>query len=481
MGTYRLLIVDDQAEFRTNVRTVLEGAYHITEAASEQEFRQVYRAGGFDLVLLDMRLETGREGLRLLREILAEDELQPVIMVSAYGDTEAVLASAESGALMFLHKQEFTPNLLARMVEAVLRQGRLRRQIAAMRGRVPAHEMMGGIGLGAAGRRVAELVRRAAEDQRATVLVSGEPGARPELVAEAIYDRGRGRTGEPLVLADARAANWSIDRSALFGSAAQAGAGRRRGLLELAQGGVLFLGHMDSLDPCLWADIGRALAAGRIPPGGAPPGIPVDVQLVAGMSPAAVAEVIEALGELAGPDRLIEINLPPLRERREDIALLATHILHEMWHAGRTSARTLARDALEALEQHPWPGNLAELQATVEFAAVQATIGEAAEELTVAHIPSTVRLSGPGSAAVDRWNYRFQTARAEVELVEMAARELRHPTKAILAERLGYTDRFALGRRVRKALADFPELAADHPRVAALFRDTARSRRERSG
>src|SRR5450830_1532525 len=113
MRATKILLVDDSDIFRSNVRNSLGRAFLLTEAASEVEFQREFRPYTYDLVILDMRMKSGREGLQLLREILAYDELQPVIMVSAYGDTDAVLDSAEAGALMFLHKKEFTPELLS--------------------------------------------------------------------------------------------------------------------------------------------------------------------------------------------------------------------------------------------------------------------------------------------------------------------------------------------------------------------------------
>ena len=465
MRAIKILLVDDSAEFRSSVKKTLGRAFSITEAASETEFQSLFRPYTYDLVILDMRLETGREGLRLLREILAYDELQPVIMVSAYGDTDAVLDSAEAGALMFLHKQEFSPVLLARMVEAVLQQARVRRHLAALQSRMPGGDPLALSGLNPAMRRAAEQVRRAADDPESIVLVTGERGTGHALVAQAIHDQSRTRTTAPLVTAAGFSRTGEDIEKTLFGAPPSGGAPRRKGLFEQANGGVLFLDGMADLAPDLLERIGDTLLKRQIDT--CDPPIPLDFQLVVGALPETAAKVADSLQRKGAADRLIKIYLPPLRDRREDIPLLASY-LQAFRQDGKTCAWAISRDALGLLETYSWPGNLIELRNAVEYAAIQAMIA-GSEELVAEHLPANLWQHGDNEPGAGSWDYRYHVARAEVALVERAVKENQMQSKTQLAKLLGYTDRFAFGRRMRKALVEHEALAAEFPRVAAWF------------
>lgn len=464
MRARKILVIDDSAEFRSSVRKSLGGAFFVTEAATEADFRQEFRPFTYDLVILDLRLKTGREGLRLLREILEFDELQPVIMVSAYGDTDAILDSAEGGALMFLHKQEFTPELLARMVEAVLQQAHVRRHLVALQNRLATVEHPVLAGANPAIRRALDFMNRAADDPDTTVLVSGERGTGHDLVAEAIHDRSRERSSAPII----KAANFlyaTDPRTSLFGVGKHNGTPRRKGLLEQANGGVLFLGAMETMDgstrDMLWKTLRqRFLEAEGLR-------VPLNLQLVGGTTPEATEAIVDSL-RMSGPgDRVLEIYLPPLRDRQEDIPVLATSFLQELRRNGATSASAFSRDARSAIEKQPWHGNVLELRAAIEFAAIQADLAKS-DEIRAEHFPWHADAAASGENG-ESWDYRYHLARAEVALVERAIKENKGPNKSILAKNLGYTDRFAFGRRLRKAFQDHARLANEFPRAAALF------------
>ncbi len=466
MRARKILLVDDSADFRSSVVKTLGRAFSITEAASEAEFRHLFRPYTYDLVILDMRLETGREGLQLLREILAYDELQPVIMVSAYGDTDAVLDSAEAGALMFLHKQEFTPELLARMVEAMLQQARIRRHLAALQSRLPRGDPLALSGLNPAVQRAAEQVRKAANDPESMVLVTGERGTEHALIAQAIHDQSRTRATAPLVTAAGFSRTGEDIEKTLFGVAPHDGTPRRKGLFEQTNGGVLFLDGIADLAPDLRERIGDTLLKRLLDT--CDPPIPLDLQLVVSALPDTAVEVADSLQRKGTADRLIEIYLPPLRDRREDIPLLAASYLQAFRQGGKTSARTIARDALGLLEAYSWPGNLIELRNTVEYAAIQTMIA-GGEELEAEHLPANLWQHAGNEPGTGSWNYRYQVARAEVALVERAIKENQAQNKTQLAKLLGYTDRFAIGRRMRKVLVEHEALAAEFPQVTAWF------------
>lgn len=467
MRARKILLVDDSSEFRAKVQKALVPAFSVVAADSAAAFRHQFRPYTFDLVILDMRLEKGREGLGLLREILAHDALQPVIMVSAYGDTDAVLDSAQAGALMFLHKKEFTPELLARMVEAVLQQARIRRQLASLQSRVRMEDPLSLSAGNPLARRAAGLIEQAGNDPSAVVVASGEPGSGHDLAAAGVHARSARRSQGPFVVGSAGNAQANDPRTLLFGTADDNAVPRKKGLVEEANWGVLFLDRFDLVDADLQSEVVRAVATRQI--GGASP-VPLDVQLVLGTAPDTAEAVAGAVKEHWPAARVIEVTIPALRERREDIPLLAAFFLQELRREGRTTARAFSKEALGAMEIWDWPGNLHELRAVVGYAGVQALV-EGGDEIERRHLPRNMtERAAAGTNGHANIDVHAFLARAEADLVAETMETERETSKKRIAELLGYTDRFAFSRRMRKILAEHPEIGKEHPKIAALFR-----------
>lgn len=463
MSAINILLVDDSADFRTFVTNTLGSGYTITEAKSEARYRELYRPYTYDLVILDMRLETEREGLQILREIHAYDELQPVIMVSNYGDTDAVHDSTVDGnALLFLHKRDLTTDLLARMVETALQQTPNRRHLAALQMRMATRNPFTLPSSDQFVRRVEAKIRKAANEPESIVLICGENGSGHLQVAQEIHRQSQSRATEPFVTGTSyTATSEDIDKTLYGAPTIDNRSPRRKGLFEQANGGVFFLNGMEAIAPGLRDKIGQTLRTFMI--NDCTPPIPLNFQFVAGTLPKAATELSDALQKNGASERLIEIHLPPLRDRREDIPMLAEFYLRAFYQDGRTSVRTIARDALDVLESNSWPCNLTELQNAVEYAAIQA-MAAGTDELTSEHLSTNLT-----DAHLDNRNYRYHAARAEVLLVDNALKNKLIDNNTQLAKLLGYTDRFTVGRRIRKALTDHKELATEFPRVLAWF------------
>lgn len=451
MRARKIILVDDSSEFRASVRKTLGREFVVVEACSSEGFLREFRPFAFDLVILDMRLEDGREGLGLLRDIRAQDEFQPVIMVSAYGDTDAIIEATEAGALMFLHKRDFTPDLLARMVEAVLQQAQIRRHLTTLENRFRLDDPLSISTGNPSVRRAAQAVARAGDDPECVAVVCGETGAGLDLAAAAIHDRSPRRRSWPFVTG-----TLELETSELS----------KVSLLERAQGGVLFLPTFDvtlmAARQRLFSTMNRQASMGDRP---------VDVQLVLGCQISATDEVVSAVRGAMPTARLVEIILPSLRDRREDIPLLAAYFLQDLRRSGQTTARGVSKEALDALERWGWPGNLHELRAAIGHAAVQAAIC-AREEIERRHLPANIgEPAAVGMGGNGKLDIRAILARAETRLVADALETAASKTKTQLAERLGYTDRFTIGRRMRKVLHDYPELGKEFPSVKAIFNE----------
>lgn len=459
---FRVFILDDDPRFREKVGSAFLGRFSLTEADSESAFRQLWVPRVFDLLLLDMRLRRDREGLDVLRWVFAQDELQPVIMVSAYGDTESAIEAVGAGAMMFLHKREFTPALLGRMVEAVIEQGRLRRQVQALRQLAWAGDPDTLLGGSPGIREASAHLREAAETPGLVPVISGERGCGSTLAARLFHRYGYNPDG-PFVEVIAE----SMRRGAAFYKG-------RHSPWEQAIGGTVAVDGVETLSRPTVEDLlqtqtfissiintPRVLLLHHIQPAG---------QLYGNGTVEAQSDISSWI---TNQEHVLPIVLPPLRQRREDIPLLATHFLQRQRAGGHTSARSISGAAMKRLESHSWPGNLCELRNVVEYAALQATAG-GVEELDEENLPSG--LSGfefgsheRGHPTATGWDYHMHLARTEIELADRAVRERGISQKMALAKALGYTDRFTLMRRIRKALTDFPLLAREFPSVAGMF------------
>ncbi len=172
------------------------------------------------------------------------------------------------------------------------------------------------------------------------------------------------------------------------------------------------------------------------------------------------------------------VRLPPLRQRRDDIPLLAAYFLQAQRAAGHTPARSIGAKAMERLEAHDWPGNVGELRNALEFAALQTAVADSIE-VGIEHLPAGLGTLAPrrgrrASEGLSDWDYRRHVAHAELDLAERTIRERGISQKAALVRALVYSDRFTLTRRIRKALDHLPATAEEFPALTQLFQGTRR-------
>ncbi len=467
MRRARILIVDDDTAYSAKLAGALEGVFRVETCHSEADFRDRYEPGSFDLLIVDMRLDKDREGIVLLREALSADPLQAAIVMTAYADMETYADALEAGAMTYLDKAEFSPALIARTVEAIVEQARMRRRVSVLEERLQVAEPLEIIGASPAIRRMREDLRRAAETDAAALLIGG-PGAGKELVARNIHHLNRPRSDGPFIRAICRHGGRDDLTTALFGPV-QALEKRRAtgsvGWIEQARGGVLFLDGVDGLGETAWTEVGALLVSRRCkhPVNGRK--IEADAQIIVSALPSSRRVV----GDLNEATKAIRIVLPDLQEHIEDIALLAQYVLQGLYRDGRTSVRALRGAALTALERMPWPGNIRELQSAIAYAAIRA---EAAGEREIGpeHLPASAEVVGGGVTNISLGgDYLQNLARAELAQVEAAIETYGTKTKIDLARRLGYNDRFVFSRRIRKCLTAYPGLKAEHPRTTEMM------------
>ncbi len=391
----KVLVVDDQKNMRATTAMLLRQAGHVVaEAEDGPAAVQRLRQEAFDVVLTDLRMP-GLDGMGVLRAVRAASSETQVVVMTAYGTIESAVDAVRQGAHDYVSKPFKEEELLLRVARA-LETRRLRGTVTLLAGELRRQAGLERIiGRSAAIQEVIERVVRVAPTD-ATVLITGESGTGKELVARALHVGSR-RGEEPFVPVNCAAITETLLESELFGHAKGAftGASRaRRGLFEEAHGGTLFIDEIAETTPGFQAKLLRVLQDGELRRVGESTPIQVDVRVIAATN----QDLRRAIAEKRFREDLfyrlavVPIRIPPLRERREDVPLLAAHFLRRF--VARTGTpRTLSPDAVARLQQHDWPGNVRELENVIEQAAALAP----GEELRAADVQIEARPAAPGA------------------------------------------------------------------------------------
>jgi two-component system response regulator HydG len=370
-----ILLVDDEASPRATLALLLKQAGHdVVQADGVSAAGEALSAGAFDLVITDLRMPEG-DGLEVIRRTRRMRPEAAVIVLTAYAGWESAKEAMRLGAFDYFEKGR-EPDELFHRIDQALEKKALRRENENLRHQVQSrYSMPGIIARSAEMQRVLELCARVAPSD-ATVLIQGESGTGKELVAKAIHHTGP-RAGRPFVAVNCGALPEHLLESEIFGHVKGAFTGAiatKRGLLEEAQDGTFFLDEIGEMAASLQVKLLRALQEREIRRVGANQPIAVNVRVIAATN--------RDLGQLTRQGRFREdlyyrlnvlpVALPPLRERREDIPLLAEHFLARAAERRGLSLR-LSAGASERLLAYAWPGNVRELENAIERASILAT------------------------------------------------------------------------------------------------------------
>ena len=396
----RILIVDDDAGLRQSLGLLLkESGYDVTAEADPEQ--ALVRAGTepFDLILCDVRMPRV-DGLAFLRRYRADGGDALLIMMSAFGSEDAALAAMREGAYDYLHKP-FRPDEVTLTVRKAEERERLRREVASLRATLGPEQVRDlVVAESRPMRELLELASRVAA-HNTTVLLTGESGTGKEVLARAIH-RMSPRSGAAFTAINCAAIPEQLLESELFGHVRGAFTGAatdRQGIFETAHEGTLLLDEIGDLPIGLQAKLLRVLEEGEIRRLGARDARRVDVRVIAATAKPLdrAVERGEFRDDLYYRLNVVNLHIPPLRERREDIGALIAHF-------ARQAAQRLGRPvsitprALVMLGEYGWPGNIRELRNAVERAAVLGTAGR----LDVADFPlgtlaSSVNGNGNGN------------------------------------------------------------------------------------
>src|ERR1700704_983156 len=375
-----LLVVDDEEAARYGIRRALEAfGFGIDEADSAEVARALMRDRKFDLLLLDVNLP-GISGLEFLKELQTESvnsqtEAPLVIIITAHGSERLAVQAVKSGAYDYVSKP-FELDDLRLVGKNAFEKIKLGRENLTLRRRIEIETSQRGALLGnsEAMQSVRAMIDKVA-DTDATVLVRGESGTGKELVARELHDRSTTRSGGAFVAVNCAALPTELIESELFGhekGAFTGAAARRRGKFEQANGGTLFLDEIGDMSANVQAKLLRALEERRIERLGGDESIPVDVRIISATHRALEEEIADGnfRADLFYRLRVVTIDIPPLRERREDIPLLAEAFARQAAERHRLPERPIGRDALKKLIEYDWPGNVRELRNAIERAAI---------------------------------------------------------------------------------------------------------------
>jgi DNA-binding NtrC family response regulator len=370
----RILIIDDDTDVLTAVRLLLKTeAKEVVTEKNPENIRHLLTKQNFDLILLDMNfnstIHTGNEGLYWLKKIKEQTQHPAVIMITAYGDIDLAVRSLKEGAADFVIKPWHNEKLITTIREALTKKEASKSADSIS----PATTSKTVIGESAAMKDIFVKIEKIAPTD-ANVLILGENGTGKDLVAHAIHKQSL-RAGKPFIKVDAGALTETLFESELFGHKKGAFTDAREeriGRFEAANGGTLFLDEIGNISLQQQAKLLSALQNRQIIKLGSNEPIPVDIRLICATN--------LPLAELANENRFrkdlvyrintVEITLPPLRKRKEDIPLLAQHYVSVYAEKYIKPNIQLDKKAIDKLVEHPFPGNVRELQYSIERAVI---------------------------------------------------------------------------------------------------------------
>jgi DNA-binding NtrC family response regulator len=433
-----LLIVDDEKSTREGLRAALEDRYDVYLAEDAQAAMELLERETFQVMLTDFRLPN-EDGMKLIARAKSLARPPICILMTAYGSEELAVDAMKRGADDYIAKGRLQIDELEMRIARLLRQQNLETENVALRQQLDAKFGLEHIiGESPAMREIFEIVQLVAPT-RATILLGGESGTGKEVFAKAIHQASP-RARQAFVAVHGAALTATLLESELFGHEKGAFTGaheRRVGRFEQAQGGTLFLDEIGEIDATLQVKLLRFLGERTFERVGSNKTLTADVRLIAATNKN-LAEEVKAgkfREDLFFRLRVVEINLPPLRDRAGDVPLLAQSFLREFARENDKKVNDFTADALQLLLEYSWPGNVRELRTAMEHAVVLSR----GEKITARDLPPSLRLAGLPEAQIPQQS-ALTLKEAEKQLVERALKET-GGNRTLAAQKIGMSRR----------------------------------------
>jgi DNA-binding NtrC family response regulator len=452
-----ILVVDDEEMIRWTLKEALEeDGYNVKTFESGRDFLTYFHEMGGDIVLLDVRLPDSN-GLDLLLEVTKIDPSVIVVIMTAFGDVETAVEAMKRGAYDYLAKPyslEEVGLLIGKIVQANLMKSQLHHFQEKLE-----NQFSQILGENAKMKQLREHIAMAAKTDRTTVLIRGESGTGKELVARQIHFQSN-RADKPFIDVNAAAVSSTLLESELFGHEKGAftdAQRQKKGLFELASGGTLFLDEIGELDPSLQVKLLRVLQERKFRRVGGTSDIHVDVRIISATN----ADLERAMDDgrlrqdLFYRLNVFTIQLPPLRERRDDIMLLAKYFLDEFRKEFSKDIKGYKEETCKILENYSYPGNVRELKNILE----RATLLETSNQIRPSSLPedlkkvSNIDVSKMGGVQERPWensgfSFKDYIDSVEKKIVTEVMQEV-DGKKSKAADILGLS-RFALRHQLKK-------------------------------
>lgn len=371
--TLTILVADDDATHREVLRTLLEEwGYAVREAVDGEHAVALCREQPFDLVLMDVRMPK-KSGLEALKEIKVHNPAMPVLIMTAFSDVAAAVEAIKSGAYDYLTKPLDFEKLKVVLRNVFAHVGLIRENATLSRSLAATEAQTGMVGRSESMRALWEMVRTIAPTD-ATVLITGESGTGKELVAKAVHAAGRRARG-PFVAVNCAALTESLLASELFGHEKGAFTGadkKHEGHFLKADGGTIFLDEIGEMPLSMQVKLLRVIQEREVLSVGGNKAVPVDVRIIAATNRDLAREVAAGTfrEDLYYRLNVVTLALPPLRERADDIPLLAQYFMARFADKNNKKIKGFTPGAMDRLVRYAWPGNVRELENVIERASI---------------------------------------------------------------------------------------------------------------
>jgi len=467
----KILILEDDLSYANSLKEKFEGIYDVEIAESEEEFWQKFSPYFFDLLILDIRIESKDLGIEILKKIKANYENQPVIMLTQYGESEYFIEAMNYGANLFLEKKDFDPSLIIKLINSLIASAEAEKKVKDLKKEIESLIPINIIGESEKIKKVKEEIKIAAIDGNVTCLILGETGVGKELVARNIHNLGRRKNGN-FVAVNISGIPKELLYSTLFGYEKGAFTDARetkKGNIEEADEGVVFFDEIGDLDLDGQVKLLRVLEDKKVRRLGSNKDIEVDVQFLF-----ATNKDLEKLikdnhfrEDLFYRIRQFEIYVPPLRERKEDIPLLCDYFLKII---SKGKEIKIDPDVMSFFLRYNWYGNVRELKVVLENAYLRANFF-GSDVIKMSHLPDYIKEEkGDALRKIDRWEYKYNLAKMEIELIERAIEDFKTTKKTKLAQILHYPNRFTFMRRITNIFKNYPEMKPLFPKAYNLIK-----------